>query len=84
MNEMKRKRSRVVWFEELEDLEEIFRCFLKKFSEIQELEEESSRRRGFKEYKYNYLRVLINWTLKRGFYIFWTDYLLGAGKNRSI
>ena len=48
-------------FEELEELEEIFRGFLKKFlkkfSEMEELEEEQdSRRRGFKEYN-SYLRV---------------------------
>ena len=66
MNEMKRKHSRVVWFEKLEELEEIFRGFLKKFSEIEELEEEDSRRRGFKEYN-SYLRVLSNWMLKREF-----------------
>ena len=33
-----------------EELEEIFHGFLKKFSEFEELEEEDSRRRGFKEY----------------------------------
>ena len=46
MNEMRRKHSGVVWFEKVEELEEIFLKFLKKFSEIHKLEEEDSRRRG--------------------------------------